>query len=132
MNRRPFNAYWIAPTGRLCGVPSTHIEYLAAHAADFGFTQAQLQEWFARYNEPVGFEGYARSEIMAQALRRGWIRLRYVVRSDSWTVQVDCCRTAVRQRIKRISKMAVRLGTPYAEFVAKDIDGEVYICLPGT
>jgi hypothetical protein len=66
--------------GALVEVPHTHVRLVLAHPSSFGFTDTELHRLYGQYREPVGFEGHAREAILADAMRRGWIRVRYHAR----------------------------------------------------
>jgi hypothetical protein len=42
----------------------------------FGFTRVEYNLIFKKFNEPYGFEGFAREELVIKAIQKGWIRLR--------------------------------------------------------
>jgi hypothetical protein len=66
----------------------------------FGVTRAYIEHTYARHGEKPGIEGKARAEIIQEATRAGWIRVRHYVdrNADYWSVQVD----SVRPRINDV------------------------------
>ena len=81
--------YYIAPTGDIIPIETTHIESALKHPEKFRTTKKELLEIFDKYDEPYGHEGKARDEILSKFLREGWIRLRYLPRNDVFTAQLD-------------------------------------------
>lgn len=82
--------YW-AKDGELIdlGTTRSHISYVIENAERFGFAREELVAVYARHGELIGFEGKARAEIMREALRRGWIRVRENKREGKWILEVD-------------------------------------------
>lgn len=85
---RMSQAYWIAPEGTIYAVPLSHINFLAEHTELFGITHEDYLERYREHNEKPGWEGKARRELMAEAIERGWIRLRFVPKSATWTIEL--------------------------------------------
>lgn len=83
-----FNAYWLSPRGEIIGVPSIHISTVIKNPEFFGLTMDYINDMFAQFDEPVGFEGKARVEIMYGLIQKGWVRVRYTPRSDVWTLEL--------------------------------------------
>jgi len=81
--------YYIAPSGDIIPVDTTHIESVLKHPEKFRTTKKELQEIYDKYKEPYGLEGKAREEILSKFIKEGWIRLRYIPRNDIFTAQLD-------------------------------------------
>ena len=83
-------AFWISPSGKIIDVPQFHISTVMDDPEKFNTSKEELQQIFAKYNEPYSpfVEGFAREEIMVQLIKKGWVRLRYVSKSNSWTIQL--------------------------------------------
>jgi hypothetical protein len=94
-------AYWISPDGRILPVEGRHIGAVASEPERFGLTKRKIRAVYERHGEPVPFEGKARDEIMAGLLKKGWIRIRYRAREDSFTVQLFRLDAGARRRLKR-------------------------------
>ena len=99
---KPAYAYWIAPDGCVIAVAVRHIITVCNAPERFGLTYEQINEAFARHGEPLGHEGRARQEIMADLIiNHGWIRVRYLPRRDRWIVELNRfdsqAKAAVRQ-----------------------------------
>ena len=82
-------AYWISPSGDIIPVPRNHIDMVVGNPEKFRLTKEFIKDVYQKHKEPVGLEGKAREEIMADLIRDGWIRVRYLSRMDSFTVQLD-------------------------------------------
>jgi hypothetical protein len=82
-------ALWISPTGRTIPVEYLHITEIINSPELFGYTLAEIRIIHDKFNEPLGSEANARNEIMSDLIRKGWIRIRYVSKHDSWTVQLN-------------------------------------------
>jgi hypothetical protein len=82
------NAYWISPTGKLIAVDQTHILKVLESPDKFGFDMEYIKNIHDKHNEPLGAEGNARESIMADMMANGWIRVRYVPKQGSWTIQL--------------------------------------------
>ena len=80
-------AYWISPSGKAIEVPQLHILTVTENPKKFGYTKVKLMKVFDKYKEPYGHEGYARQDIMEELLKKGWIRTRYNVRQDTWSIE---------------------------------------------
>lgn len=81
-------AYWISPDGDIYLVPKKHINFIAENLEMFGIFQKGFVELFEKFGEPSGFEGKARNEVMTDAIRQGWVRLRYNPNNHSWTIEL--------------------------------------------
>ena len=82
-------AYWISPSGQIMSNFYIHIEAVIKNPQLFGLTLDKIKEAYNKYNEPLGFEGKARVEIMETLIRNGWIRIRYYPRNDSYSVELN-------------------------------------------
>jgi hypothetical protein len=89
-------AYWIDPTGKILPVKTIHIAEVIGTPEAFSYTREQIEEIHAEHGENLGTEGKAREEIMAALLKRGWIRIRYVPKQDSYAIQ--CFNLGSRQK----------------------------------
>ena len=80
-------AYWITPQGKIldCGARK-HIDFVCADPKKFGITEKEVASMYAKYNEPVGFEGRAREDIILAVVRKGFIRIRKY--RDRWSINV--------------------------------------------
>ena len=78
--------YWISPQGEVIAV-TTHIAEICRHPELFGFSESELRDSFASFNEVWTSEGNARHEIILMAIQRGWIRLRHY-RRRGWTANI--------------------------------------------
>jgi len=81
------DAQWIAPNGKILPVKINHITTILEKPSVFGLTRDYITKKFGEHGDRMGQEGKAREEIMFDLMKRGWIRVRYVVKKDSWTLQ---------------------------------------------
>ena len=70
------SAYFISPDDKNYIVPSKHIELICDRPELFGLTKEYLESYFRKYDEIWKSEGTARNEIIAELLKKGWVRIR--------------------------------------------------------
>jgi len=81
-------AYWLkGKTIYPLGEYSKHIDMILDHPELFGATEPELKAIYKKYDEPYGFEGKAREEIITSMYSKGWIRVRYYDKQGYWTIQ---------------------------------------------
>ena len=117
------NMFWISPKGEILSVGTKHIDMIINSPETFGLTKEQIQQVFQKHNEPMGSEGNAREELMADLLKQGWIRIRKYRRPDFWSVQggkLD--HTFYTHMIEWIHGMAVNKTFQYSDIVATTYD----------
>ena len=83
-----FDAFFISPKGKIIPVPVRHIVAIAKNPEMFGLTLDEIKEIYAKHKEAVGWEGYARNEIILDLLKNEWIRIRFFNRSGTWRIQI--------------------------------------------
>ena len=83
-----FDAFFISPQGDIIPVPVRHIVAIANKPETFGLTGHKIKEVYAKYKEAVGWEGYARNEIILELLKNNWVRIRFFIRSGTWRIQI--------------------------------------------
>jgi hypothetical protein len=83
------DAYWIGPDGKILSNFRLHIQAVIDNPESFGVTENDVKESYAKYQEPMGFEGNARQELMEQVIARGWIRIRYNPKTDQFSIELD-------------------------------------------
>jgi hypothetical protein len=81
-------AYWISPEGIIHEVGGKHILFISQHKEMFGLSEEDYYSCFDKYEEPYGFEGKAREELMRNALSNGWIRCRYRPDNHYWVIEL--------------------------------------------
>ena len=69
------DGYWLSPENDIFPVVR-HIDFILENLEKFGLTRQEYISVFQKYHEKLGFEGNARKELMENAMKRGWIRLR--------------------------------------------------------
>ncbi len=82
-------AYWISPEGGITPIEgvSKHIDIICDQPELFGLKIEDVKAVFKKYKEPIRWEGHAREKIMKALFVKGWTRVRYVKRSDVFTVE---------------------------------------------
>jgi hypothetical protein len=83
-----YDAFFISPGGKIIPVPIRHIVTIAKDPDLFGLTSDYIKSIYKKHNEDVGWEGYARNEIILALLKDDWIRLRFYSRSGTWRIQI--------------------------------------------
>ncbi len=74
---------------------------MAEHTELFGITREEYLARYRAHNEKPGWEGKARRELMAEAIERGWIRLRFVPKSATWTIELWEMNEQAKQDLER-------------------------------
>jgi hypothetical protein len=88
-------AFFISPEGLLFPVEGgNHISTIILNPSKFGVTAEQIERVYDFFEERVGVEGIARTQILIQLIRRGWIRLRRYPKSH-WSVTVPALTSSV-------------------------------------
>lgn len=85
------DAYWIDPKGKIIDVPMLHIKAIHDNPSLFNLSIDKLKKVYIKHSEEFSpfTEGKSREEIMYDLIQKGFIRLRYMPRQDSWTVQLN-------------------------------------------
>ncbi len=99
--------FWISPDGRIVAIEETHIKYICANPSEFCLTTEHIREVFERYNESFGSEGEAREELVIDAVKGDWIRIRhYVTPVDYWSFNVNTFVSSI-MRIKKLAELVI-------------------------
>jgi hypothetical protein len=64
-----------------------HIQIVIMNPPLFDLSIEEIREKYREYNEPIGFEGKARKEILTRVLENGWIRIRENTKENKWTIE---------------------------------------------
>ena len=83
-----YDAFFISPEGEIIPVVDRHIVRIVRAPKDFNLTVEEIKAVYRKHNEDVGWEGFARDEIIWGLLKKDWVRLRFMNRSGTWTVQI--------------------------------------------
>jgi len=83
------DAFWISPDGKLIPVKLTHIQTITNFPEAFGLTKDVIKKKYEKYGEPLNFEGKARQEIMEGLINKGWVRIRYIPKDDSYSIELN-------------------------------------------
>jgi len=102
-------AYWISPVNETIPVKDLHIKEVIRDHQRFGYSLEEIRTIHDRYEEALGSEGYAREIIMRALIKDGWIRIRFVPKSHTWTIQAQKDRkdleTVIKEWWTRLSKV---------------------------
>jgi hypothetical protein len=121
-NPAPSDAYWMTPEGKISEVDQRHITEIILYPDKFGLTRRYIEKIHAKHKEPIGSEGNAREEIMADLIAKGWIRARYVRGNASWTFQVSGRQDF--SKVKKLCKHILSAGaSDYDQAVVIDLSG---------
>ena len=112
-----YNAFFISPESEIIPVPDRHIVTIVYEPELFSLTTKEIESRFAKHNEPVGMEGYARNEIILDLLKQNWIRLRFFLRNGSWRIQIfeelnDTLKKNILHFCNEVEKGKVRSSIP--------------------
>jgi hypothetical protein len=102
------DAYWVNPSGKIINVATTHINHIIKNPTSYKLTKDKIDAIYKKHNEPIGLEGNAREEIMKGLLIKGWIRIRFVKRRYSWTVQTGKLSKNVKDLLQQWAQEMVK------------------------
>lgn len=97
-------AFFISPKGKIVPVwGSHHIDEIISDPGQFGLTRKAVEAKFDEYGEKLGVERKAREEIIADLLKKGWIRVRF--RPSGYIIfQIDKLKPDVKKHIVKFLK----------------------------
>ena len=81
-------AYWISPTGKIIDAEISHINYVFKNPEKFNLTRKYIEKVYKKTNEPIGWDGFAKDNLVREILKLGWIRARYYDKGG-WTIQAQ-------------------------------------------
>ncbi|MEO0281630.1 MAG: hypothetical protein ABIN05_04715 [candidate division WOR-3 bacterium] len=94
MSPLKYEAFFITPENYLVPVHRNHIDVICDHPEIFGFTIDHVKDVFHKYDEPLKSEFQARKELLKEIFEKGFIRLRFKTKEDSyWEIELfitDC------------------------------------------
>ncbi len=123
-----YNAYWVNNKSEIYSVDITHIDYIINNPEKFGMTKDYIQKIYDKYeNEKIGQEGMAREDIMLNAMKNGWIRIRKY--KNQWIIQSYTLNNKVKDNIWDFANFLLmdKKENKYSEFVITAIHPEYYI-----
>lgn len=91
--------YWIAPSGEIITIKGTHIDEIIENPNKFFLTRDKIEDVYRLHKEPLGLEGKAREEIMTDIIKRGWLRVRFMPKADSFTIQLSKLNKKAKENI---------------------------------
>ncbi len=104
-------AFFIHPHGEILSVRENHISSVIQSPERFGFDLHEIEARYKIHGEPLYKEGAARTEILLDLMRNGWIRLRrYPNRYWSATVKTLSPHT-MRRMCVWAEEMVAGIGT---------------------
>lgn len=106
-----YAAYWVDPYGTV--IPLTadrHIHEIMENPEKFGLTTKEIESAYKKHKEPMGIEGNAREELMGNLMAKGWGRVRYISRDDSFIVQVYKLDKRNKENLYDWAVLAVKKG----------------------
>lgn len=81
-------AFFISPAGQVHEVrDESHVAMVIRSPKMFGLTREEIERSYAEHGEPLGVEGEARTRILLDLIRSGWIRTRRYP-NRSWSINV--------------------------------------------
>ena len=82
--------FWVR-NGQIMSLVSTHVQAIIDNPPLFGLSAEEVHSAYKRHNERLGREGKARLDLIQQAARSGWVRVRhYGGRGrDYWSIGAD-------------------------------------------
>ena len=112
-----FDAFFISPESEIIPVPDRHIVAIVNEPDLFGLTMEEISKRFAKHKETIGWEGYARNEIILELLETNWTRLRVFMRNGTWRLQVftelnDTIKENILHFCKELKKGKVKSTMP--------------------
>ena len=115
--------FWLKSDLRIELTEGSHIRAVIDHPEFFGSGKNEVGRLYREADEPIGFEGHARTAILLQAYRSGWIRVRkYVGRRIHWMIEFakfdPDTQQVVSQFLKWVKDEAGIMGT----------DEQVFLC----
>ncbi|MFP4483762.1 MAG: hypothetical protein ACLFO1_02800 [Spirochaetaceae bacterium] len=69
-------AYWVSATGTWVDAGEDHLASVLENPEQFGLSKTRIEEVYAQHSETVGTEGRARDQLIQEAARSGWVRVR--------------------------------------------------------
>lgn len=84
-----YEAFFITPENFLVPVKRNHIDVICDHPEIFGFTFDHVKNVFQKYDEPLKSEFQARKELLNEIFEKGFIRLRFKTKEESyWEIEL--------------------------------------------
>jgi len=109
MNLADSLAFWLSPDGKIIDVPDSHIDVVKRNPPLFGISEEYINSVAQKFG-PVYDGSDSRNVIMTKLLKKGWIRIRKVVkRYQHWTVQIYPDETLTDATCNQIRRWANRM-----------------------
>ena len=114
-------AFFISPQGAVLRVTTSHIAMVIEDPAMFKMKRSKIEEVFARHDEPLGHEGYAREVILTDLLRRRWIRIRE--HQAYWSIQFSTLSPRTKSHIRKWARTALQRGIVRDRYAEARLEG---------
>ena len=122
-------AFWVKGNKIIKVQNSLHIGDICKNPEIFGFSDKQIKEIYNKYNEKIGTEYKAREEIMVDAMKRGWLRIRERIGKSGtqWIIQYDDFKKRSKNLQEIVSNLALdkKILKKYDRLTLMDINGKV-------
>lgn len=112
-----YRAYFISPAGNIIKIEGSHIGHVIDNPDLFGLAIEDITMIYHKYNEPLGFEGKARHEILVRIIAQGWVRIRRY--KEHWSITVNSLTEETRARLKKWGEHIDDF--PYAPVLINDL-----------
>lgn len=91
-------AYWIDDKGKIFDVGTNHVTSIIKNPSHFKTTTKHVTDTYAKYGERIGQEAEARKDLIFEALKLGFVRIRAY--RGYWAITVDKLDSKTRSKIK--------------------------------
>lgn len=107
---------WVSPIGQVIEVRDHHFEAIKANPIAFGFDPKYVEK-FSRRTDPEAET--SRENLIFEAVRRGWMRIRFYSRKrpPHWSVNIGKFDTRRADRIESFFNRIYRGGKSYSEVI---------------
>jgi hypothetical protein len=106
-----YDAYFVSPYGDVIPISTDrHIHEIMAYPEKFGLTTKEIEAIYKKHKEPMGTEGNAREEIMADLIKQGWGRVRYISKNDAFIYQIFILNKRQKENIYDWAKLVIKNG----------------------
>lgn len=100
-------AYFISPKGEIIYCPTKHINMIISNPEKFGFNKEFIEFIYNQYNERIGQEGKARTQLLIILFKEGWIRIRRYG-DNFWSVNVKKLTSKTKSYLKKWAIMMLK------------------------
>lgn len=123
------SAYWVSGTD-VIDIETSHVQAIIDDPELFGLSSEHVKSRYAAHSERLGLEGKARCELIIDACRNGWVRVRHYNKGpgDYWSVQIDTV-TRIGETVRAFIETMINDGTvsPNDELQIVAVDDNVVL-----